>query len=103
MRKRDQSPGNADLLKGHYANYFEVGHNAFEFLLDFGQLYFEGSEGRMHTRIITSPIFAKRLAEVLNRALSEYEQAHGRVLGETDDPDGDKMANIRHMRALKTP
>ncbi len=26
-------------LEGRYANYFKVGYNAFEFLLDFGQFY----------------------------------------------------------------
>jgi len=25
-------------LEGRYANYFQVGHNAVEFVLDFGQL-----------------------------------------------------------------
>jgi Protein of unknown function (DUF3467) len=103
MRERDQSPGSSDLFEGHYTNYFEVGHNAFEFLLDFGQLYFEGAEGRMHTRIITSPVFAKRLAEVLNRALSEYEQTHGRVPEEADLRHGSRMGNMRHIHSLKNP
>jgi hypothetical protein len=100
MRQRNQGPGNGDLLQGQYANYFEVGHNAFEFLLDFGQLYLAGSEaeGRMHTRIITSPVFAQRLVEVLSRALSEYEQTYGRVTGEADEPGGARKANIRYMR-----
>ncbi len=102
MPQKDQGPGNGNLLEGRYTNYFEVGHNAFEFLLDFGQLYVEEFEGRMHTRIITSPVFAKRLAEVLNLALSEYEHTHGRVPTEADEPDGARTANIRQMRPRKT-
>lgn len=94
-------------LEGQYTNYFEVGHNAFEFLIDFGQMYYDGPEGksesRMHTRIITSPVFAKRLAEVLNRALAEYEQTHGRVPGEADEPDSHSKTNVRHIRGFKPP
>jgi hypothetical protein len=93
-----------DFLEGRYANYFEIGHNAFEFLLDFGQLYSEAPEGRMHTRIVTSPIFARRLAVVLNRTLSQYDQAYGRVREEAEEEDGaERTDNVRHIFALKTP
>jgi len=96
--------GDDDCLEGRYANYFEIGHNAFEFLLDFGQWYFEGPEGRMHTRIVTSPMFARRLAETLNRALFQYEQLHGPVPDEAGNPDGEARGdNLRHLHALKTP
>ena len=100
MRQRNQGPGNGDFLQGQYANYFEVGHNAFEFLLDFGQLYLTGSEaeGRMHTRIIASPAFTQRLVEVLSLALSEYEQTYGRVSREADEPGDASKANVRYMR-----
>lgn len=104
MRPKNHSPINGDFLEGRYANYFEIGHNAFEFLVDFGQLYFEEPEGRMHTRIVTSPPFAKRLAGVLNRALARYEQTHGRVREEAGEGDGaDRTDNIRPLYALKTP
>jgi hypothetical protein len=102
MRHRDQDPEKGCLLTGRYSNYFEVGHNAFEFLLDFGQHYFEEPEARMHTRIITSPVFAKRLVEVLNRALAAYEQTHGRLSTETE-PDDARKASIRHIHALTPP
>jgi hypothetical protein len=37
--------------EGRYANFFQIGHNAAEFLLEFGQ-----EEGRIiHTRIYMSP------------------------------------------------
>ena len=61
-------------MEGRYANYFEIGHNAFEFLLDFGQMYFEDPDSLMHTRIVTSPLFARRLADSLNQALAQYER-----------------------------
>lgn len=34
---RDESPDRGE-LEGRYANTFKVGHNAFEFLVDFGQV-----------------------------------------------------------------
>ena len=104
MRPRSQTPGNGDLLEGRYANYFEIGHNAFEFLLDFGQCYGEAPDSRMHTRIVTSPMFARRLADFLNQSLAQHERTHGRIPADAEEPDGDGGAdNIRHIHAHKTP
>ena len=89
MRKGRKGLGDGDIMEGRYANYFEIGHNAFEFLLDFGQMYFEDPDSLMHTRIVTNPLFAKRLAGSLNQALAQYEATHGRVAAEAEEPDGD--------------
>ena len=66
-------------LEGRYANYFKVGHNAFEFLLDFGQLYHESEKDQPHTRIITSPIYAKALLETLRESIDRHEQIFGAI------------------------
>ena len=39
MAHADEDPQETSRLTGHYANYCKVGHNAFEFVLDFGQYY----------------------------------------------------------------
>ncbi len=65
--------------EGRYANYFEVGHNAVEFLLDFGQFYPESNQEHRHTRIITSPIYAKALLETLRESIERYEQTFGTI------------------------
>ena len=70
-RKSSQRVGRP---KGRYANYFEVGHNAFEFVLDFGQFYSESKQAQLHTRIITGPAYAKALLETLRRSIDRYEQ-----------------------------
>ncbi len=62
-------------LEGKYANYFKVGYNAFEFILDFGQFYSEGKEPKMHTRIILSPVYAKALLEMLRESVDGYEHS----------------------------
>ena len=68
-----------DKLEGRYANYFKIGHNAFEFLLDFGQAYAETNEERLHTRIITSPNYAKALMETLRKSIDQYERTFGTI------------------------
>jgi len=69
----------AGALEGRYANYFKVGHNAVEFLLDFGQFYPETEKAQLHTRIITSPIYAKALLEIIRESLDRYEQTFGAI------------------------
>ena len=67
----------ANPLEGRYANYFKVGHNAFEFIIDCGQCYTESSEAQLHTRIITSPAYAKALLDTLRDSVDEYERNYG--------------------------
>jgi hypothetical protein len=69
---------------GRYANYFKVGHNAFEFLFDFGQTYGHGASAPLHTRIITTPVYAKSLLGLLQESIDLYEQLFGAI------PEGDK-------------
>ncbi len=70
---------NRDSLEGHYANYFKVGHNALEFILDFGQFYNGTDTAHVHTRIITNPSYAKALLETLREAIAEYEDTFGDI------------------------
>ena len=64
--------------KGVYANYFEVGHTAFEIVLDFGQRY-GAAAAPCHTRIVTSPVYAQALLETLRESLEQYTAAFGAV------------------------
>jgi hypothetical protein len=62
-----------------YANYLKVGQNAFEFLFDFGQIYLEDDDAQFHTRIITTPIYAKAFFRVLQDCINLYEQEFGQI------------------------
>jgi hypothetical protein len=63
-----------------YANHFEVGFNAFEFLLDFAQDYDDGDSMTVaHTRIVTAPAYAKVFRELLDRTIAQYEAAFGPI------------------------
>ena len=72
-------------LEGRYANYFEIGHNAFEFVIDCGQVY--GSQGipRFHTRLVVNPAHVVELRELLDRSLVQYEATIGRIHKLDDD------------------
>ena len=61
---------------GCYANYFQIGFNACEFICDFGQFYPETETIRFHTRIITTPTYMKNLIEVLQESFREYQRQY---------------------------
>lgn len=82
MSQESIGPQETDQLEGRYANYFKVGYNAFEFVLDFGQYYPEGKEAQLHTRIITGPTYMKTLLELLRESIDRYEQTFGTIAKE---------------------
>ena len=75
-RPRRSTSRYKDNLEGRYANYFKVGHNAYEFVIDFGQYYSENDQAELCTRIITSPAYAKSLLEILNESIKQYEKKY---------------------------
>lgn len=60
--------------QGRYANFFQIGHNAAEFLLEFGQ-----EDGSIHTRVYISPQHARILSDLLLETLHRHEKAFGPV------------------------
>jgi hypothetical protein len=77
MNHKREIPLNTGKLEGRYANYFKVGHNAFEFVIEFSQFYPESEEAELCARIITPPIYAKTLLEILRESIERHEQAFG--------------------------
>jgi len=65
--------------EGRYSNYFKAGHNAFEVILEFAQFYEGDEQPRVHTRIITTPAYARKFLEVLKDSLDRYESAYGSI------------------------
>ncbi len=66
-------------LEGRYANYFKVGHNAMEFVIDFGQHYSGTEDAELYTRIVTGPCYAKSLLELLWESIEQYEKVFGSI------------------------
>jgi len=77
MDHEGKSDSVRDSREARYVNYFKIGYNAFELIIDCGQCYAENEEPQLHTRIITSPAYGKALLETLRGCLNEYEKAHG--------------------------
>jgi hypothetical protein len=50
--------------EARYANFFQIGHNTAEFLLEFGQ-----EQGPIHSRIYMAPQYAQILSDLLVDAL----------------------------------
>jgi hypothetical protein len=82
-KQRSSSRHRAPLAR--YANYFEVGHNAFEFLLDFGQYQPDAEAIVLHTRMALGPTHAKLLARMLEKAVTAHETSNGPI-AEPSDP-----------------
>ena len=74
----DRPECSSSIREGKYTNCFQIGHNAFEFLLEFGQSYADHTEF-MHTRLVTSPAYAALLSQLLMQALSEYQDRFGPI------------------------
>jgi hypothetical protein len=66
-------------LVGKYSNYFQVGHNNVEFIIDFGQLYEASGQAGIHTRIVTSPVYVALLLNTLASAIAQHERMHGAI------------------------
>jgi len=65
--------------EGHYSNYLEIGQNAFEFVLLFGQRYGDQEQPVIHCKIIANPFYAKRFAEMLQESIRRHETALGPI------------------------
>jgi hypothetical protein len=66
--KRRQSPKRVSAKEGRYANFFQVGHNEFEFVIEFGQ-----QDLGIHTRIYVSPQYARVLCDLLLETLYQHD------------------------------
>lgn len=79
MTAEPKEPHNHAEPPARYANHFEVGHNAGEFILDFAQAYSSTGERQVHTRIVMSPAYAKALQRLLEKSIVRHEQAYGGI------------------------
>jgi hypothetical protein len=77
--------------EGRYANYFAVGYNEYEFVIDFGQSYFDNDapeSPELCTRIITGPAYAKAFLKMLQDSIATFETTYGRISDKgSESPD----------------
>lgn len=82
MTPDHEKTGSPDRLEGKYTNCFAVGHGQCEFVIDFGQSYSEKEPPDFYTRIVTGPMYAKALFEMLKDAIETYEASYGCISSE---------------------
>lgn len=75
-------------LEGRYANYFAVGYNEHEFVIDFGQSYSDNNSPELCTRIVTGPAYAKAFLKMLQDSIATFETTYGRISDKgSENPD----------------
>ncbi len=70
--------------ESQYINYFQIGHNAFEFVLEFGRIAPGQDVAAIRSRLVTSPVSAKLLSTMLSDSVGRYEASYGAIA----DADG---------------
>ena len=70
------------VARGLYTNLALITHSETEFLLDFLFLQPQSPKNKVLTRLITSPVHAKRLLWALKDNIEKYEARHGAIKAE---------------------
>ena len=76
-------------LEGRYANYFAVGYNEHEFVIDFGQSYSDSDNPELCTRIVTGPAYAKAFLKTLQDSIATFETTYGSIPEEGSENSDD--------------
>lgn len=65
--------------RGHYSNLAFISHSETEFVFDFVFLQPQTTKTKVLTRIISSPVHAKRLLNALKENIQKYEARFGSI------------------------
>lgn len=72
--------------KGVYSNMCIVSHSVMEVVVDFGFMHAAPARAKVESRIIMSPIQAKRLLRTLADNLRKYEERFGEIPTGGEEP-----------------
>jgi len=64
---------------GTYSNSALIAHSETEFIIDFIFLQPQNAKAKVRSRILLSPLHAKRLSEALKENIMKYEMRFGQV------------------------
>ena len=65
-------------IEGKYANFFQVGFNEVEFILEFGQEFEDGP--RIHTRVVLSPANVGSFLRLTTESWMSFEERYGKKM-----------------------
>ncbi len=77
-------------VKPRYANFFAAQNTPNEFTFDYAMATLGSNEIEVHTRVVTSPIGAKQMVEMLMERVMAYEKQYGDIVI-PGTPDETKM------------
>ncbi|HBL18796.1 MAG: hypothetical protein A2X36_15695 [Elusimicrobia bacterium GWA2_69_24] len=80
--------------KGLYTNLALISHSETEFVLDFTFLQPQPRKAKVHTRIITSPVHAKRFLWALQDNLRKFETRFGEIQAGRPPQEGSKPVDF---------
>jgi hypothetical protein len=72
--------------KGIYSNFVIISHSMMEVTADFAFVHTAPARAKVESRIIMSPIQAKRLLRTLAENLRKYEETFGEIPTGNDEP-----------------
>lgn len=75
-----------DIAEGTYSNLAIISHSHSEFVLDFIQILPNVPKAKVKSRVILTPMHAKRLLQALNDNIQKYEAQFGPVSGGNTPP-----------------
>lgn len=65
--------------RGHYSNLALISHSETEFVMDFIFLQPQNPKAKVLTRVVTSPVHAKRLLAAIKENVEKYEGRFGTI------------------------
>lgn len=65
--------------QGVYINLALINHTETEFIIDFIYVQPQAPQGKVRSRVITSPMHIKRLLNALSDNIKKYEQRFGEI------------------------
>ena len=68
-----------EMAEGTYANLAVITHSHAEFVIDFVNVMPGTPKSRVKSRIIFTPMHAKRFMKALQENVERYEAAHGKI------------------------
>ncbi|MBI4679277.1 MAG: DUF3467 domain-containing protein [Elusimicrobia bacterium] len=80
--------------RGTYTNLALITHSETEFLLDFLFMQPQSPKSKVLTRIVTSPIHAKRLLWALKDNIDKYEARFGAIAAGENPANGPQTTGV---------
>ncbi|MEO0339758.1 MAG: DUF3467 domain-containing protein [Bacteroidota bacterium] len=75
-----------DIAEGVYSNLAIISHSNSEFVVDFVRILPNMPKAKVKSRIVLTPLHAKRLLKALADNVNKYESQHGTISGKDNPP-----------------